>query len=299
MLRKTLAIFMCTAFSLSLDAQPRTSPAVSTLSAAQIVEKNVATRGGLQAWRAVEALTLTGKMGVGGNRRATLSLPMQARPEVKGPLQGVNQRPVDEVQLPFVMDLARPHKQRFELVFNGQTAIQVYDGTHGWKLRPFLNRRDVEPFTSEEMKIASSQDDIGGPLVDYQARNTTIELVGTEQVEGRSAYKVKLTTKDGNSKHVWIDTQTFLETKIEGQPRRLDGTDHPVEVYFRDYRQVSGLMIPFVLETHVLPVAKTATGLRDTPVPVEKITVEKVVVNPKFDASVFAKPEATVAQKTK
>jgi hypothetical protein len=269
------------------------------LSAAQIVEKNVATRGGLQAWRAVEALTLTGKMGVGGNRRATLSLPMQARPEVKGPLQGVNQRPVDEVQLPFVMDLARPHKQRFELVFNGQTAIQVYDGTHGWKLRPFLNRRDVEPFTSEEMKIASSQDDIGGPLVDYQARNTTIELVGTEQVEGRSAYKVKLTTKDGNSKHVWIDTQTFLETKIEGQPRRLDGTDHPVEVYFRDYRQVSGLMIPFVLETHVLPVAKTATGLRDTPVPVEKITVEKVVVNPKFDASVFAKPEATVAQKTK
>jgi hypothetical protein len=110
---------------------------------------------------------------------------------------------------------------------------------------------------------------------------------------------VKLTTKDGNSKHVWIDTQTFLETKIEGQPRRLDGTYHPVEVYFRDYRQVSGLMIPFVLETHVLPVTKTATGLRDTPVPVEKITLEKVVVNPKFDDSVFAKPEVTVAQKTK
>ncbi|HEX2661799.1 MAG TPA: hypothetical protein VHM93_03120 [Candidatus Acidoferrum sp.] len=58
-------------------------------------------------------------------------------------------------------------------------------------------------------------------------------------------------------------------------------------------------MIPFVLETHVLPVTKTATGLRDTPVPVEKITVEQVVVNPKFNASVFAKPEAPVAQKTK
>jgi hypothetical protein len=276
MLRKTLAILMCTAFSLSLDAQPHTSPTASTLSAAQIVDKNVATRGGLQAWRAVEALTLTGKMGVGGNRRAALSVPMPEKRKGDMSLQGV-QRPVEEVQLPFVMDLARPHKQRFELVFNGQTAIQVYDGTHGWKLRPFLNRRDVEPFT----------------------KNSTIELVGTEQVDGRSTYKVKVTTKDGNSKHVWIDTQTFLETKIEGQPRRLDATNHPVEVYFRDYRQVSGLMIPFVLETHVLPVTKTATGLRDTPVPVEKITVEKVVVNPKFDASVFAKPEATVAQKTK
>lgn len=295
MLRKTLTILICTAFSLSLDAQPRTSPTAPTLSAAQIVEKNVATRGGLQAWRAVEALTLTGKMGVGGNRRAALSIPIPEKRSGEMSLQGVPQRSVDEVELPFVMDLARPHKQRFELVFNGQTAIQVYDGTHGWKLRPFLNRRDVEPFTSEEMKIASSQDDIGGPLVDYQAKDTQIELVGTEQVEGRSTYKVKLTTKDGSSKHVWIDTQTFLETKIEGQPRRLDGTYHPVEVYFRDYRQVGGLLIPFVLETHVLPVTRTATGLRDTPVPVEKITVEKVVVNPKFDASVFAKPVAVAA----
>lgn len=299
MLRKTLTILICTAFSLSLDAQPRTSPIVSTLSAAQIVEKSVAARGGLQAWRAVEALTLTGKMGVGGNRRAALGRPIPGRRNDEMNLQGVHQRPVDEVQLPFVMDLARPHKQRFELVFNGQTAIQVYDGTHGWKLRPFLNRRDVEPFTSEEMKIASSQDDLGGPLVDYQAKNTKIELVGTEEVEGRNTYKVELTTKDGNSKHVWIDTQTFLETKIEGQPRRLDGTYHPVEVYFRDYRQVSGVMIPFVVETHVLPVTKTATGLRDTPVPVEKITLEEAVVNPKFDASVFAKPGVTVAQKTK
>jgi hypothetical protein len=79
---------------------------------------------------------------------------------------------------------------------------------------------------------------------------------------------------------------------MEGQPRRLDGTYHPVELYFRDYRQVNGLLIPFVLETKVLPVTKTATGLRDTPVPVERITVEKVVVNPKLDSSEFTKPNA-------
>jgi hypothetical protein len=184
-----------------------------------------------------------------------------------------------------VIDLARPRKARVELQFKGQTAIQVYDGANGWKLRPFLNPREVEPFTPEEMKIASAQPDLDGPLVDYAAKGTKIELVGTEEVEGRKTYKVELTTKDGNSKNVWIDRQTFLETKIEGEPRRLDGTYHPMKVYSRDYRQVSGLMIPFVLETHVLPVAKTATGLRDTPVPVEKISVEKVEVNPKLDSS--------------
>jgi outer membrane lipoprotein-sorting protein len=299
MLRKTLTILICTAFSLSLDAQPRTSPIVPTLSAAQIVEKNVAARGGLQAWRAVGTMTLAGKMGAGGNQRAVLSLRVPGTQNAQGNLQGVRQRPAEEVRLPFVMDLARPHKARIELQFKGQTAIQVYDGTNGWKLRPFLNRLEVEPYTAEEMKIASRQSELDGPMVDYAAKGTRVELDGMEKVEDRDTYKLELTLKSGDVTHVWVDAKTFLEAKMEGQPRRLDGTDHPVEVYFRDYRQVSGLMIPFVLETHVLPVTKTATGLRDTPVPVEKITLEKVVVNPKFDDSVFAKPEVTVAQKTK
>jgi len=129
-------------------------------------------------------------------------------------------------------------------------------------------------------------------VIDYAAKGTKIQLVGMDKVDGRDTYKVKLTTQDGNSLHVWIDAKTFLEAKIEGQPRRLDGFYHPVEVSFRDYRQVNGLVIPFVLETRVLPVTRTATGLRDTPVPVEKISLEKVEVNPELDASAFAKPAA-------
>jgi hypothetical protein len=166
------------------------------------------------------------------------------------------------------MELARPRKMRFELKFNGQIAVQVFDGTNGWKLRPFLNRSEVEPYTPEELKKASMQSDLDGLLVDYATKGTQIELVGTEKVEERDAFKLKLTKKNGDSTYLWIDTETFLETKIEGQPRRLDGTDHPVEIYFRDYRSVDGLQVPFLLETRVLPVSKTATGLRDTPVPV-------------------------------
>src|SRR5207248_2624338 len=82
--------------------------------------------------------------------------------------------------------------------------------------------------------------------------------------------------------HVWVDAYTFLEAKIQGQPRRLDGAEHPVEIYFRDYRPVNGLQIPYVLETKVLPVEKVAVGLRDTPVPSEKTTIEKVVLNPGY-----------------
>jgi hypothetical protein len=262
------------------------------LSAAEIVEKNVAARGGLEAWRAVQTLSLAGRVGAGGNRRAALAVPSpdrKARKDVFAP------RPVEEAQLPFLMELARPGKSRFELQFNGQTAVQIFDGKNGWKSRPFLNRREVEQYTADEIKMSSLQADLDGPLVDYAAKGTTIELAGTEKVEDRDTYELKLNLKNGKSMHVWIDARTFLEAKMEGQPRRLDGTDHQVEVYFRDYRFVGGLQIPYVLETKVLPVAKTALGFRDPAVPVEKILIDKVVVNPKLDESRFFKPEIAVA----
>jgi len=269
------------------------APAPAKLSAAEVITKNVAARGGLQAWRAVQTMSLSGKTGAGGNQRATLQVPTQGqitavtRKTEQSPLPS---RRVEEVYLPFLMELARPHKMRFELQFAGQTALQVYDGVNGWKLRPYLNRLEVETYTADEMKVASIQSELDGPLVDYAAKGTRVESDGIEKVEGRDTYKLKLTLKSGEVTHVWVDAQTFLETKIEGQPRRLDGVYHPVEVYYRDYRNVNGLEIPFVLETRVIPVTKTALGLRDTPVPPERTLIEKVVINPGFDAGLFSKP---------
>ena len=293
MFRKTLAMLICIAFTLSLNAAPGTSPAAPKLSAVEIVDKNVAARGGLQAWRAVQTMTITGKLGAGGNQRATLAVPVPGRP--KGQAAALPHRPAEEAQLPFVMDLKRPDKVRFELEFNKQTAIQVFYGVQGWKLRPYLNRKEVEPFSPEEMKIASKQGQLDGLLIDYAAKGTRVEFDSIEKVEDRDAYKLKLTLKSGDVIHVWVDSKTFLEAKVEGQPRRLDGTYHPVEVYYRDYRPVNGLQIPFVLETRVLPVNKTATGLRDTPVPAEKIIIDQVTLNPKLDDSVFSKPQIQTA----
>jgi hypothetical protein len=77
---------------------------------------------------------------------------------------------------------------------------------------------------------------------------------------------------------LWVDAKTFLETKIEGTPRRLDGKYHPVEIYYRDYKTVSGLMIPYVMETKVQGVKQP-----------EKIEIENIAVNPRVEDSRFAK----------
>ena len=62
MLRKPLAICIPVMLAIALAATANTPPSAPTPSAAEIVEKNVAARGGLQAWRSVQTMSMTGKM---------------------------------------------------------------------------------------------------------------------------------------------------------------------------------------------------------------------------------------------
>lgn len=268
-------ILLAMTASMLVAADTSTKATAPELSVAQIVEKNVAARGGLDRWRGLQTLQMKGKMQAGGNRRPTIPVPgTKIGQEVR-----VQPRPTEQAQLPFLMELHRGRKQRLEIQFNGQTAVQVYDGSQGWKVRPFLNRHEVEKFTPEELKASAQQCDLDGCLIDYAAKGSKVELAAIDQVEGRSAYKLRVTDKNGYARHIWVDAENFLEVKVEGAPRRLDGKYHPTATYVRDYRSVNGLMMPYLMET-------TVEGIKDT----EKIQVEEIVSNPKIDDSQFAMP---------
>ena len=242
-------------------------PALPSLTAAQIVERNVAARGGLAAWQAARTMVWRGSMGAGGSTYAVVT--------PKGKLE---QKEREEIQLPFRLEFKRPLKSRLELDFNGQTAVQVYDGSAGWKRRPYLGRNNWDAFTPDELKQAAVEPGIDGWLMGYAAKGTRIEAAGTAMVEDHAAYKLKVTRKDGQVRRVWVDGQSFLEIKQDGDPRKLDGKPHAVAVYLRDYRNDRGLMIPHVQETVVEGVKKT-----------EKVTIASVTVNPQLDDARFAK----------
>lgn len=268
-------------------APSRAAPSLPALTVAQIVAKHVAARGSVEAWKGVHALQLTGKLEAGrGSMDAVATKTAQAGahfPVREGAVSASlpSATPTPQALLPFVMDFERPNRSRVEIVFDGKTAVQVYDGSKGWKLRPFLNRNDVEPFTAEEMKVEASRAEPEGVLVDYAAKGSTVALEGTDKVDGRDAYKLKVTQKGGHVTHVWIDATSFLDVRIDGTPHRMDGKMHDVHVAQRDFRLVNGVQIPFVLET-------TVDGYPDS----HKLLVEKAVVNPKFGAETFAKPKA-------
>jgi len=272
----------------ALAAEPKSKKTSPHLTAAEIIKKHVAARGGEQAWRAVQALSMSGKMDAGAGDSVGRSRRVARGPEESGQrarrevaAAAAKAAVEQQVQLPFRLARQRPNKSRLEIDFAGKTAVQVYDGKNGWKLRPYLNRNDVEQFTSQEVKDETENGDLADPLIDYGSKGSKVAVEGVEQVEGHDAYRLKVTTKTGSERHVWIDARNFLDVKVEGSPRRMDGKMHSVWVYQRDFRSVQGLKIPFVLETVV-------DGYPQT----HRIVVDKVAVNPKLDATTFAKPRA-------
>src|SRR6266481_7397375 len=264
------------------------------LSAAQIVDKHVAARGGLQAWRAVQTLAVAGKLEAGSGDSPARSAKLAREGLGASGRRGASAAPraadsdktagTQQVLLPFRLEMKRPRKSRLEVDFAGKTAVQVYDGQNGWKLRPFLNRDDVEPFTADEAKAEAAKADLEGPLVDYAAKGTQVALEGMEPVDGHNAYKLKLTMKNGQVQHIWIDTQSFLDVKVEGVPRRLDGKMRSVWIYQRDFRSMQGLMVPYVYDTAI-----------DGNPHSHKMMIESVAVNGTLDDARFTKPQVLVA----
>ncbi|MDB6008795.1 MAG: putative signal peptide protein [Gammaproteobacteria bacterium] len=288
------SLLLTTGLVIAADAPDAAAPApqaqVPSLTAAQVLDKHIAARGGAQAWKAVQGLQLTGKIDAGtADNNARAMKIVEAGKKATG--RGTNAEiaaangPKDtdtQAQLPFTLDLKRPNKMRLEILVGGKPAVQVYDGQQGWKLRPFLNRTDSEPFTKEEAKTEASRDDLDGPLIGSAARGAKVDLDGSEVVDGQPAYRLKVIQKNGDVRHVWVDAKTFLDVKIDGFPRRMDGKVHNVYVYQRDFRKVEGgVMIPFVQETAV-------DGYSDK----HKLMIEKATVNPRLDDALFAKPHA-------
>jgi hypothetical protein len=266
----------------------RSSLATPALNAEDIVDRNVSARGGLEAWRKINAITMTGKLDAGRERHDGGSVAMLSsaggRKEMKARMrksalatgEAANGK---VIQLPFRLDMQRPGKSRVEVQFKGEAAVQVFDGAKGWKLRPFLGRHEVESFNADETRIASQQQELDGLLVDHAAKGTRVEVAGIEAVEGNPAYKLKLTLRGGDVRNLWVDAKSFLEVKFEGPPRHFDGRMRPVLTYFRDYRTVDGVKLPHVMQTMV-------DGVKGS----ELINIETVAINPKFDSGRFAMP---------
>ena len=243
--------------TLASAAEPVAAP---ELSSAQIVEKNAAARGGLEAWRKIQTMVWAGHV-ESGNAAAS--------------------------RLPFVLEQKRPNKTRFEMTVDKQKSARVFDGVNGWKLRPNSSGKpELQPYTIDEVTFARDAQVIDGPLMDAAAKGIAVTLGGVDEIEGRKAYRLNVKLPSGVRQTVWIDAETFLDIRLDRMSRNRAGQPGTVSVFYRNYRTIEGLQIPLTIETSA-GAGKAA----------DKLVIEKVALNPPLADRMFAKPSVPGARR--
>jgi hypothetical protein len=183
-----------------------------------------------------------------------------------------------QIEFTYTQIKKRPGEVRTELTLQGMTVIQAYDGKEGWKVSPFQGRKDPEKMSADDTKSLMEDAEIDGPLVDWKAKGSTVEYIGTEDVDGTMAHKLKVVRKNGDVNFVYLDPDHFLEIRVLTQ-RVEQGAQVEVETDLGDYEKINGVFIPFSEET----------GRKGSP-DKQKIIIEKAEPNVPVDDAVFHFP---------
>src|SRR5882757_7241874 len=228
---------------------------VPVKTAAEVIDRNVAARGGLDAWRKVDTMVWLGHLEHGGR---------------------------ETQRIPFVMTLKRPNLTRFELKEQFNQFTRIFDGAHGWKLRPGADGRpETKAFSPEEANFARTEFVIDGPLIDCQTKGVKADLDGVDTVDGRKAYRLSLKLPNGGERKMWIDVKTNLDIRLDRPATNPLKPGAPVSVYYRDYATVDGVRVARSIETGVGAIGSEAA---------DKLVIDRVLVNPKLDDGTFAPP---------
>jgi hypothetical protein len=239
------------------DATSRTAAPAKT--ADEVIRRNVAARGGLEAWRNVQTMVWLGHL-----ERGTR----------------------DAQRIPFVMQLKRPNQTRFELKEQFNQFTRIFDGSHGWKVRPAVDGRpETKAFSKDEVEFARAEFVIDGPLIDYQTKGVTADLDGIDTLDGRRAYRLSLKLPGGAERKVWIDADTNLEIRSDRPATNPLKPGAPVSTYYRNYSAEGGLQMAHSIETGTA----AGTGVEGA-VALDKLVIDRIVVNQKLDDGAFAPP---------
>lgn len=220
----------------------------NALTVDELIAKNIQARGGIEKIRAIHSLRATGKI------------------------------QIDSRSFGYTWIVKRPAMVRSEISFQGLTAVTAYDGKVGWRISPFRGRLDPEKMAADDVKPLELDADIDGPLVDYKVKGNTVEYLGTEDVDGTEAHKLKVTLKKGDIRYIYLDPDYYLEIRWIDKIR-IRGVEQEQETDVGNYEQINGAYLPFSFEVG-------PKGARKD----QKITIEKAEPNIEVDDAVFHFP---------
>jgi len=181
------------------------------------------------------------------------------------------------MEFPFTMTMKRPSKLRVEAEIQGNKMIQAYDGQQGWSVIPWSGSSTPQDMTADDIKNMKEQADVEGALYNWKEKGHKAELLGKEDMEGSSTYKIKLTKANGDIETDFIDAENFILLKTLSIVK-IQGNETEAESLFTNYQDIKGVLIAGTITNKV----KEQT--------VSQVVIEKTEVNPAVSDTLFIKP---------
>jgi len=180
----------------------------------------------------------------------------------------------------------RPDLIRWEQTPRGQTVAipRAINATGAWDTTQGKVVPRPKVLADESREIDG---DFDGLLVDWKAKGHLVTLAGKEPGTRGEAYKLKVATKGGLVRYVYLDARTYLETRQTGRvslgpdPETKEMRFGDVALTFSDWRDVNGVKFPFGVDED-----RTDGGITQS----FAIYTERIEVNVPMEDSLFAPP---------
>ncbi|HYC84969.1 MAG TPA: outer membrane lipoprotein-sorting protein [Chryseosolibacter sp.] len=191
--------------------------------------------------------------------------------------------PTPQGDFPIVLYAKAPNKSKVVLNVQGKELIaQAYDGTTAWTLNPFAGGTTAVKLDEEQAKEVK-EEEVESEFIDYAKKGHAVTLEGKEEIDGVQCYKIKIEKHKNNDKEdvvkvYYFDSENYVPIMVKSYVRSGPAKGTEMQTYLSDYQDVSGLMMPFAMETKINGQV------------VQKLVVEKIVINENIDDSVFAYP---------
>lgn len=186
-------------------------------------------------------------------------------------------RPMGEMNITIESLVALPDRWKTVMQTPMGNIDFILSGDQGWIVDPMGNTQPLP--TQQRDSILEEQ--WRNPLILYQrldAEGLAVQHLGQEEAEGTAVEALLITPPGLNPYRLYLDAETMFPVKWSGQTVSQQG---PVEAerMMSDYREVSGIMVPFM---------RTSTENGN---PGDKTVTQTVEINVELPADAFATPE--------
>lgn len=227
--------------NLLLSALAFTTLSVSAQTADEIIAKNTEAMGGAAKIASLTSVKMSGNMSAQGN------------------------------DFPLTITKSHMKGMRLDIEIMGTSNYQIITPEKAYTFFPIQQMTEPKELDAETVKTMQSQLDVQGALFNYKEKGATLELAGSDKVDGAEAYKLNVAYKSGKNSTFYIDKTTHRVVKTISKIKTPDGQETDIETLYTDYKQnADGYWFSY-----------------STTTPQGPVTFDKIETNVKIDENIF------------